>query len=55
MKGISGEESGLFHIPNDDKCENCKNYVSNGICCGSSKNGLVDETGEWKCFEPKEK
>ena len=35
------------------KCENCKNYLENGICTGNSKNELVDTTGELKCYEEK--
>ena len=52
MKGISGEESGLFHIPNKN-CEDCANNLGNGVCTGNSKNEMVDTTGELKCFEPK--
>lgn len=36
----------------DEKdCEGCKNYLENGVCMGNSKNELVDQTGEKKCFE----
>ena len=54
MKALSGESSGLFNIPKDNDCKDCKNYISNGVCCGNSKNEMVDTTGELKCFEPKE-
>jgi hypothetical protein len=38
-----------------DSCEECDNSLGNGKCLGSSKNGLVDTTGEHKCFEKKGK
>lgn len=56
MKGISEEESGLFHIPGKNKeCEKCANLVKYGVCTGDEKHGWVDQTGEQKCFKPKEK
>lgn len=36
-------------------CEKCDNNLGNGKCLGSSGNGLVDTTGELKCFEKKGK
>ena len=33
-------------------CTKCENKVTDGVCCGSEENGLVDTTGEKKCFKP---
>lgn len=33
-------------------CTECENKVTDGVCCGSEENGLVDTTGEKKCFKP---
>ena len=40
---------------NDETCEKCDNFLGKGKCSGNSKNGLVDTTGELKCFEKKGK
>ena len=39
----------------EDTCEECSNNLGGGICTGDSNNGLVDTTGELKCFEKKGK
>lgn len=36
-------------------CSICDNNLGKGVCAGNSKNGLVDTTGELKCFEKKRK
>lgn len=36
-------------------CKECDNNLGKGKCLGSSENGLVDTTGELKCFEKKGK
>ena len=33
-------------------CTKCENKVTDGVCCGSEENGLIDTTGEKKCFKP---
>ncbi len=33
-------------------CTECENKVTDGVCCGSEENGMVDTTGEKKCFKP---
>ena len=39
----------------EDKCEECTNNLGKGVCTGNSENGMVDTTGELKCFEKKSK
>ena len=39
----------------DDKCDACDNNLGKGVCTGNSENGMVDTTGELKCFEKKSK
>ena len=39
----------------DSKCDECDNNLGKGACMGNSENGLVDTTGELKCFEKKSK
>jgi len=36
-------------------CRYCANYISNGVCSGDEKNGMVDKTGELKCFKLRNK
>lgn len=36
-------------------CDKCDNNLGKGYCAGNSKNGLVDTTGEGKCFEKSKK
>lgn len=36
-------------------CDECDNNLGGGACTGNSKNGMVDTTGELKCFEKKQK
>ena len=38
-----------------DKCADCDNNLGGGVCTGNSENGMVDTTGEQKCFEKKSK
>lgn len=33
-------------------CTKCENKVTDGVCCGAEENGIVDTTGEKKCFKP---
>ena len=33
-------------------CTKCENRVTDGVCCGSEENEMVDKTGEKKCFKP---
>lgn len=33
-------------------CKLCENKVTDGVCCGDEKNGMVDTTDEKKCFKP---
>ena len=33
-------------------CTECENKVTDGVCCGSEENEMVDTTGEKKCFKP---
>ena len=39
----------------ENKCEVCDNNLGKGVCSGNSENGMVDTTGELKCFEKKGK
>lgn len=39
----------------EDTCEECSNNLGKGVCTGNSNNGMVDTTGELKCFEKKSK
>ena len=39
----------------EDKCGECDNNLGKGVCTGNSENGMVDTTGELKCFEKKSK
>jgi hypothetical protein len=39
----------------ESKCEKCDNNLGKGVCTGNSENGMVDTTGELKCFEKKSK
>ena len=39
----------------ENKCDECDNNLGKGACTGNSKNGMVDTTGELKCFEKKSK
>lgn len=39
----------------ENTCEECSNNLGKGACMGNSKNGMVDTTGELKCFEKKGK
>jgi hypothetical protein len=36
----------------EKNCRECENKVTDGVCCGSEENGMVDTTGEKKCFKP---
>lgn len=36
----------------EEDCTECENKVTDGVCCGSEENGMVDTTGEKKCFKP---
>lgn len=33
-------------------CAKCENKVTDGVCCGSEENEMIDTTGEKKCFKP---
>ena len=33
-------------------CTKCENKITDGVCCGSEENELIDTTGEKKCFKP---
>ena len=39
----------------EKNCDECDNNLGCGACTGNSKNGMVDTTGELKCFEKKNK
>ena len=36
----------------EKNCTECENKVTDGVCCGSEENEMVDTTGEKKCFKP---
>lgn len=48
-------QNGKLVEKNVDACDICDNNLGKGFCTGNSKNGLVDTTGELKCFEKKSK
>ena len=43
-------KGGILNVEKD--CTKCENKVTDGVCCGSEENGLIDTTGEKKCFKP---
>jgi hypothetical protein len=47
---VTKNKGGILNVEKD--CAKCENKVTDGVCCGSEENELIDTTGEKKCFKP---